>query len=407
MSTRQRQGGRAYAALDGWRGLCALCVALTHFNATSHIAEFAIVRNAYLFVDFFFVLSGFIVSFAYMDRLWNPDEMRVMVWRRFARLWPLHVMLLVMFVALDAGSEFVSRATGVGRSATMFDPSSSNQPWAILTNFLLLHGLGFHDQLTWNVPSWSISVEFWTYVVFAVAMRVSADRRTTLVAVALAALGALVVMVCSKSLMKTEHDLGFFRCIYGFFVGHLVFVIYRTGSGSKWSGTGTEVTAVSLAIVFVQVCGETRLSYAAPLVFGVVVWVFAQERGRVSDWMRCRTLSNLGLWSYSIYMVHSLLIIIAHKGFSLLGRLIDEPLIVMRPYDAELVVSFGNTWVMDLVVLAYVAILVPVAVACWRYVEMPMQRFINSKPAPSFCIGAWSLSGATSVRVAGTAEPRS
>ena len=68
MPTQVRMPGR-FTALDGWRGICALLVALYHFHATSHVEQLGLVRNAYLFVDFFFVLSGFVITYAYADRL--------------------------------------------------------------------------------------------------------------------------------------------------------------------------------------------------------------------------------------------------------------------------------------------------------------------------------------------------
>jgi len=49
-------------ALDGWRGLAALMVALYHFEASSHVRDLAFVRVFYLFVDFFFALRGFVIA---------------------------------------------------------------------------------------------------------------------------------------------------------------------------------------------------------------------------------------------------------------------------------------------------------------------------------------------------------
>ena len=55
-------------ALDSLRGLCALMVALMHINSISHISESTLVRQSWLFVDFFFVLSGFVIAHSYIDR---------------------------------------------------------------------------------------------------------------------------------------------------------------------------------------------------------------------------------------------------------------------------------------------------------------------------------------------------
>ena len=60
-----------FEALDSWRGICALMVALLHFEAFSHLKDLPFFNDAYLFVDFFFVLSGFVIAANYRQRLAN------------------------------------------------------------------------------------------------------------------------------------------------------------------------------------------------------------------------------------------------------------------------------------------------------------------------------------------------
>ena len=69
--TWRTETGHAFArpqrfeALDGWRGLCALFVAIMHFPAASPLTQNAFFGNAWLFVDYFFVLSGFVIANGY------------------------------------------------------------------------------------------------------------------------------------------------------------------------------------------------------------------------------------------------------------------------------------------------------------------------------------------------------
>jgi peptidoglycan/LPS O-acetylase OafA/YrhL len=58
-----------FEALDGWRGICACLVVLFHFHGYSPIYSWGLIRNSYLFVDFFFVLSGFVIAWNYATRL--------------------------------------------------------------------------------------------------------------------------------------------------------------------------------------------------------------------------------------------------------------------------------------------------------------------------------------------------
>jgi peptidoglycan/LPS O-acetylase OafA/YrhL len=97
MSTR-------FVALDSWRGICALLVAIHNLNFGSWLPQVAFVAHSTLFVDFFFVLSGFVISHAYLDKLACPRNVSRFILRRIGRLWPLHaatLAALVGFAALD------------------------------------------------------------------------------------------------------------------------------------------------------------------------------------------------------------------------------------------------------------------------------------------------------------------
>lgn len=381
-STGDRDRGHAYAALDGWRGICAVLVAVFHLHTISHFEGLAVVRNAHLFVDFFFVLSGFVVTFAYLGRLSTGGEVGIMVWRRFARLWPLHVVMLALFILFELGSELASLLAGLSRSTGLFEQSSANRLSAIPTNLLLIHSLGVHDRLTWNIPSWSISAEFWTYIVFAVSVRL-AGKRSIYMAILFACF-AVVVLIASKTrLSDAQHDFGFFRCLYGFFVGYLVYMALRATPErlSRLIGTTVEVLAALGVVTFVSLFGMSKVSFAAPLVFGIAVWVFAHGGGRLSDILRSKPLAKLGLWSYSIYMVHALVVAVLNKLVTVASAKLGVPLIEMVPLYDEVypTISFGGPWVMDALVLGYIALVIGLSVLTWRYVEMPIQRWLNAR----------------------------
>src|SRR5438128_7978147 len=88
-----------FEALDGWRGVCACFVILFHFHGYSPLYSSGLVRNSYLFVDFFFVLSGFVISWNYAHRLDTPAGVMRFLVLRLGRVYPLHVFMLLCFVA--------------------------------------------------------------------------------------------------------------------------------------------------------------------------------------------------------------------------------------------------------------------------------------------------------------------
>ena len=156
-----------YEALDSLRGICALLVCLFHFHANGPIAPLAFVRGSWLFVDFFFVLSGFVIAANYRQRLIDGKFLRGFVILRFGRVYPLHLVMLLAFLVVELLGTML--ASGNGAQRPMFDDHHS--VFAIYTNLTLTQAFGLHDVLTWNQPSWSIAVEFWTYLLFALAAR--------------------------------------------------------------------------------------------------------------------------------------------------------------------------------------------------------------------------------------------
>src|SRR5256885_16469964 len=128
-------------------------------------------------------------------------------------------------------------------------------PDTILANLLLLQSLHLYDFLTWNVPSWSISTEFYTYVVFAVCL--VGLRRHVWIALLLAMLGGpVLIAMLSERYMNIHFDWGIIRCIYGFSAGALSWNIYEKWNKKlgKWlSGSMVEWGALGLVVAFVTV----------------------------------------------------------------------------------------------------------------------------------------------------------
>jgi peptidoglycan/LPS O-acetylase OafA/YrhL len=392
-----------FEILNGWRGVCALLVALHHLNVYSHIYDLPLIVNAWLFVDFFFVLSGFIISHAYMDRLGGWQDVRNFIVRRFGRLWPLHVAVLLPLVGLEIVKLVFAKAGGMPVDHPAFG-TDNNSVGSIFTNLLLIHSLGVHDVLTWNRPSWSISVEFYTYIVFAAVFMMALKAVPRLVLpLAIAAAGGLAVFLFStKTAMDTSWDYGFFRCLYGFFVGNLTYRIWRSGRAraffdGRWPA---ELAALALVAIFVSLVGATEWSLAAPFVFAFVVLVFAHERGPVSRLMNVRPVALLGIWSYSIYMVHAPLVEFMDRGLKFSEKFTGVPTMIERSFPWEQnpvqLVFLGSRWAMDGLAVAYLLLAVGIAAATYAVVEQPCRRFFYGLTAPAAAKPAAAFGGTMS-----------
>jgi peptidoglycan/LPS O-acetylase OafA/YrhL len=358
-----------FEALDAWRGICAIVVALEHLNTTSLLRENAFSQHAYRFVDFFFVLSGFVIAHAYKDAIQRaPAGAWPFLVRRLGRLWPLHAAVLVALVAIECLALVAARA-GVSFGHQAF--SDRNTLGAIPANLLLVHAWGFFDHTTWNGPSWSISAEWLAYLVFAGVCALAPARWFQAAAGVLLVGTVAVVLVVAPEGMKSTYDYAAFRCLYGFMTGVLVRALWRRVPPRVGTiGEIATLVAVVAAVAWLPSGGPAVL--VTPL-FGAAVWVFASEDGRLSRWMRRPGPQALGAWSYSIYMVHVLVVLatlVAAATASRFGvRLLGE-------VDGAVAIV-GPAWVTASVTGGYLGAVILLSYLTYRFIELPGQRWAN------------------------------
>jgi peptidoglycan/LPS O-acetylase OafA/YrhL len=346
---------RRLVALDSLRGVCAVFVVLLHINALSHFADWTVVRQAGLFVDFFFVLSGFVIAYAYLDRIGDLRAGAVFLIRRIGRVWPLHAVVLALMVGSEL-VKFVLAQRGLPVHEAPF--TGRYAPDALLASLALVHSLGLYPSEVWNGPSWSISVEFWTYVAFA-AVALLARRIVLRTSAALILLG-IAVLVMSGRYLDTSMQLGIFRCIYGFFAGVLAERLYRAALRDRRApplASWLEAAAILAVYGLVAVCAVApKLAMLVPPLFAVVVLTFAFERGRIAALLTTRPFVWVGDRSYAIYIVHALLIEQLNRVLLITDHLTGAHFIVPTTMPGEMgdAISVHGPYVTDLVVLAYV-----------------------------------------------------
>jgi peptidoglycan/LPS O-acetylase OafA/YrhL len=372
-------GTTRFEALDSWRGLCACLVVLFHVHGYSPLYNSELVRNSYLFVDFFFVLSGFVIAWNYAARLDSWPAVRRFLLLRAGRVYPLHLFMLLCFIAYESYRFF----SGQSQPSPPSTFSGSTEPLAVLTNIFLVHSLHVHDVLTWNGPSWSISTEVWTYVIFALLSAWLGMRNWMLVVAAIAA--PLLLLNLSRTGMDTTYDYGLIRCVFGFALGVVCFRVHR-----RWPHASAhekpalmsiiELLTVAAVVGYVSAAGTSAWSFLAPFVFSVAVLVFAVEGGAVSRLFRVPLLKWLGKLSYSIYLTHYIFVLIMP---SVIKRLVHQDLWTPMPLpNGQYILVFGRN---DLEgTLLYACVLgatLAFSAFTYRWVETPgrewTRRWVN------------------------------
>jgi peptidoglycan/LPS O-acetylase OafA/YrhL len=373
-----------FQVLDSWRGIAALLVALFHLNILSVIYSLDFIRNGFLFVDFFFVLSGFVITHSYADRLVTLEGVGTFAIRRLGRLWPLHAVVLLAFIVVEA-ARAVSASHGASFDKPPFTDAAS--PGSILINLAFGQSFGIEKQLTWNPLSWSICAEFWTYLIFAAAIFVASRwlRRTRfapeILITAMLAGAAAILVLFSQHGIDVTFDLGLARCIYGFLVGHLTYRLWRMVSHVEFRAGLPEATTLLAATLFVSLAGHAEISFLAPLVFAVVVFVFAFETGPVSRLLLNKGSAWLGQISYSMYMWQAFIIFnVVDRPISMIekmtGRVLTTTVAVGATFGNEtrkLIVLDGHLLPIAVTML-FVGLLIAVASVSYYLIEKPGQK---------------------------------
>ena len=385
-----------FRVLDAWRGIAALLVAVFHLNLCSPVYALDLVRNAYLFVDFFFVLSGFVITHAYADRMTTIEGVSTFAVRRFNRLWPLHAIVLLAFVLVELAKSLAA-ARGISFSAPPFTDATASA--ALPLNLAFGQSMGLFDRLTWNPPSWSIAAEFWTYMIFAAALYIGAKRfpRSRLATEGLLAVllvASVVILISySKHGQDATYDLGLFRCICGFLAGHFVYRLWQVCPRTIFETSVLEIAVVILAVQFVSFAGRSAYDFLAPVIFSAVVLVFAFEAGPISKLMSNRANDWLGRISYSIYMWQAFIIFnCIDRPVSIIEKITHKALTTTEGAssalggDAGKLIVLGGHVLPLVATLIFVVILIAVASVSYRLIEQRgeawarVARWTNIRP---------------------------
>ena len=311
-----------YVKLESLRGIAACFVVLFHSPLSYFEHRVWFIANSYLFVDLFFILSGFVISYAYTDKISNGLSLKTFAALRLGRIYPLHIFMLLLFVFYTAIKVLLS-SLGFGGEQE-FD---KNNVSSFISNILLIHSIGVHNYLTWNYPSWSISVEFFTYMIFFVLIR-SFDKQSTLIfPIILAVAGYCWLSFLERDNLDITYDYGLVRCISAFYIG--VF-LYRAKEKIRFLEKYPnfwEIFSFSFVALAVSYAHNGWLFQLLAIIsFLVTISVFSQSsNGVIGHLLHKKIVRLVGIWSFSIYMIHALIISIAGSfGKYIIGAELSE-----------------------------------------------------------------------------------
>jgi peptidoglycan/LPS O-acetylase OafA/YrhL len=284
--------------LDGLRGLFALFVVLFHFNkhnAPLFIVDNFFVRESYIFVDFFFILSGYVITLTYNERLNTSEAFLTFLKKRFIRLYPLLLFSTLMYWG------FVH-------------PHFNNQNiWLALDTLLLTNATPLLSSgIGMNYPSWSISSEMISYLLFGLCSIITIQKRKP-VLLAIITIGSFILLASQQNYFQTG-SFGFVRGLACFNLGYFIYLMavkkINLPNQTEWF---VFIGIIALMYFHYNTSLENPISIILlqlliPIAFASSILVLIKTNGMLSQLLQAKPFLFLGKISYSVYLNHAFVI---------------------------------------------------------------------------------------------------
>ena len=285
--------------LESIRGISALMVLLFHLKEISNslIIQNSFVLNGEIFVDFFFVLSGFVIAYNYSSRINTFIDLLKFKFKRILRLYPLHILTLLIFMLVEIAKYFLTTKAGIFSET---EPFTINNASTFVHNLFLTHA--FLPLNSFNIPSWSISVEFYTYFLFSTIVLLVKNKNICLfVFIAISIFSFLYIIYNSGTITSMENEDGFVRCCFSFFLGTTIFGLRDfINTKPKLSNLLILFFLILLSLAFL-----IKNNFIGIIIFSIIILIAVnQENTLFAKILSFRPLVYLGSISYGIYMFH-------------------------------------------------------------------------------------------------------
>ena len=342
-------------SLTSARFIASFAIVLYHFKDQMgfHIEEYThILKNAYVGVDFFFILSGFIMAHSYVTQITQKKfSFLTFMKRRFARIYPVHFVTLMAFCGLGFLFFLLGIKPNIPEKYTLE---------AIPINLLLLQAWGLKAEGTFNTPSWSISAEWLAYLLFLplilLLLKLNKILSLTLTIITMIAFYFITPSITGTQMTGLAHHLGILRIIPEFFYGIAMYLFLSYKIPSQKISTALWVGGL-IAMLFCLHFGV--LDLITIFLFGILIYALAAR----SCYGQHHILDNPvliygGQISYSMYMIHALIYTLAFNGADILLE--------------------NQSSMMQIIIWGVSVIAVfPAAIVLFHLIEEPGRKFIN------------------------------
>jgi peptidoglycan/LPS O-acetylase OafA/YrhL len=331
-------------ALAGARAFPPLILVLFHFcegHGYRGAPWFDLpVAKGYLWVEFFFTLSGFVLTYVYASRvsdLWRRKGYSDFLKARLARLYPLHLAMLFLILAMVIVLRWVAARGGY---LSIYDePYHPINTWpTFIANLFLVQAWNIFGYLSWNGASWFVSVEFLLCLLFPVYLLFTRRGWLTGLALVLAGAAGLALLAHPRYGLDLTFHNGIWRGMAAFAAGVGMAMLHRTIRRHEAKISDTACSLMQAAVFAWLLYGiyETGWSHRPADIYTAypimaLVFVLAFDRGWLAKALQTSVPLALGEWSYAIYIGQTpVLQFLCHAQ--------------MHLYPAPAAIVFGRPW---------------------------------------------------------------
>jgi len=354
---------KRFEVLDSFRGLSAIFVVICHMHYIGSITELSFFKGSGLFVEFFFVLSGFVLAHSYG---WKENlKFKDFLIARTFRIMPLHIIMLLIVILMES-FYFIVYKYGINFYRIPFTDSKLISD--IIPNALLLHSWIPDFRNTWNVPSWSISIEYYMYMIFFVSLIVKPNIRYILWF-----LISLTMFIFIY--LGNEIATNITRGLSCFFAGSLTYLLYRNIESKMNFNKNYFTTIETLLLILVILIVSSNIehkSLIASLLFCIQIFIFAFEKGFISKILKHKILLHLGKLSYSIYMTHTIIISLSIFFYLFLQKMIGIKLVEI--VGKTKFINIGNSYLSNLSIFIAIYFIILISNFTYRFIEIRGQK---------------------------------
>ena len=281
-------------SIDCFRGLAALIVAGIHFDYVLEYKIFSI--NSFLAVHLFFVISGYVIFINYFKKINNFVSVKKFLFKRFLRLYPLHLVTLFLFLLLEISKLMALKFFNIRPN---YDPFIKNDLVSFFSNIFLLNNI-IGNPLSYNGPSWSIAAEFFSYIIFLL-FSFFFKKIVNIIILLFLTFYFTLYLEHYNSYWGIHSSL---NCLFCFSVGGLFGIMYLRNKILFYNKEIIFIILFNLYLIYFKFYLVVFL-----FIFGLLLYVssFLNYKSLFVKFFFNSFFSFIGRISYSIYMLHSLI----------------------------------------------------------------------------------------------------